>query len=72
VGGEERLEELGDRLAELAEEMADLALDRLRRAMDTQDPAATEAAEQERRITRARRSLEKAVTLLRPPLDADL
>jgi len=72
VGGEERLEELGDRLAGLAEELADLALDRLRRAMDTQDPAATEAAAQERRITRARRSVEKAVTLLRPPPDADL
>ncbi len=62
----ERADELADRLAALAEDLADLALDRLRMAADDPDrPEATAAAAEERRITRARRSVEKAVTLLR-------
>jgi hypothetical protein len=61
-------EELADRLAQVAEELADLALDRLRdaseaaRAGATPDPA---ALAEERRLTRARRAVDKAVALLR-------
>jgi len=61
------MEDVRARLESIAEELADLALDRLRQASDT---ASTDAAErarlvaEERRITRARRSVEKAVALL--------
>jgi len=53
----------------LAERLADLALDRLRRATDPDDPDGSAAAAEERRITRARRALEKAAGLLAPPPD---
>jgi len=61
------LEELADRLGSIAEDLADAALDRLRRNADAiragsePDPGLTA---EERRITRARRSVEKAATLL--------
>ena len=61
------LEELADRLGSIAEDLADAALDRLRRNADAvrsggePDP---ELTAEERRITRARRSVEKAATLL--------
>jgi hypothetical protein len=61
------LEELADRLGSIAEDLADAALDRLRRNADVvrsggePDP---ELTAEERRITRARRSVEKAATLL--------
>ena len=59
--------EIADRLAGIGEELADLALDRLRLAADQlraggePDPAVTA---EEKRITRARRSVDKAVVLL--------
>jgi hypothetical protein len=56
------LERLADRLDEIGEELADLAMDALRRALD--DGEDTRPAT-ERRITRARRSVEKAAGLLR-------
>ena len=62
--------DIAERLAGIGEELADLALDRLREASDAvraggaPDPALTA---EEKRITRARRSVEKAVTLLRGP-----
>jgi hypothetical protein len=62
------VEELADRLAQLAEELGDLALDRLRSAGETAaqgsrpDPA---FLAEERRLTRARRAVDKAVALLR-------
>lgn len=57
------VEELRERLSAIAEELADLALERLRAAVD--DGAATpEAAAEERRLTRARRAVEKAVAVL--------
>lgn len=57
------VEDLRDRLSGIAEELADLALERLRAAVD--DGAATpDAAAQERRLTRARRAVEKAVAVL--------
>ncbi|HTJ76830.1 MAG TPA: hypothetical protein VL337_15850 [Acidimicrobiales bacterium] len=59
-GDSAALDQLRQRLDGIAEELADLALDRLRSAVDG-DPA---AAGEERRITRARRAVEKAAHLL--------
>jgi hypothetical protein len=56
-------DDLADRLDAIGEELADLALDRLRAALDDDGPAA--AAAEERRLTRARRAVEKASALLR-------
>lgn len=64
-GGE--LEALAEELAVLAERLADLALDRLRAAVDADDPGARAAEVEERRLSRARRSVERAVVILRPP-----
>ena len=63
------LDEIRSRLEQLAEELADLALDRLREAASAArergDPdAMNEAAAAERRITRARRAVERAVSIL--------
>ena len=61
------LADIVDRLEAIAEELADAALDRLRRnaeavrAGEEPDPA---IAAEEKRVTRARRSVEKAATLL--------
>ena len=61
-------EEIAERLSAVAEELADLALDRLRAASEEvgaggqPDPA---VLAEERRLTRARRSVEKAVAVLR-------
>jgi hypothetical protein len=56
----EETDELADRLESIAEELADLAMSRLREAIEAGgDPSG------ERRLTRARRSVEKAVALLR-------
>ncbi len=49
------------RLEAIAEELADLALDRLRAAVDQ---GADKAPADEKLITRARRSVEKAATLV--------
>ncbi len=61
------LDRLAAELRALAEQLADLALDRLRRATDPEDPGAPAAAAAERRITRARRAVEKAAALLAGP-----
>jgi hypothetical protein len=70
-----RHEDLRDRLAAIAEELGDRALDQLRAAVDS-DPDAgpdTAAVAAERRLTRARRAVEKAVHLLdEADLAADL
>jgi hypothetical protein len=61
------LADIADRLSGISEELADCALDRLHRAADAlradaePDPA---LAAEERRITRARRSVDKAAALL--------
>jgi hypothetical protein len=59
VGG--RLDDVQGRLEAIAEELADLALDRLRAAVDA---GAEKGPAEERLITRARRSVEKAADLL--------
>ena len=63
-------DELADRLEQVAEELGDLAFERLRRASEDAGrggrPDATTLAD-ERRLTRARRAVEKAVVLLRQP-----
>jgi hypothetical protein len=58
----EELDHVRERLEGIAEELADLAIDRLRAAVDGNAGAAAE----ERRITRARRAVEKAAGLLGP------
>jgi hypothetical protein len=61
------LVELADQLGSIAEDLADAALDRLRQNADTvraggaPDP---ELVAEEKRITRARRAVEKAANLL--------
>lgn len=49
------------RLEQIDEELSELAIDRLRVSVEENDAA---AASEERRITRARRSVEKAAGLL--------
>ncbi|HZU73875.1 MAG TPA: hypothetical protein VE990_13985 [Acidimicrobiales bacterium] len=61
-------DDVRERLAGIAEELADLAIDRLRTApSDQDDPDGLRAAlAEERRITRARRAVERAVEMLGP------
>jgi hypothetical protein len=63
------LDALVERLDTIAEELADLALQHLRTAIEAGEAKSAE----ERRITRARRAVEKASGLLRdrPGQDAD-
>ena len=56
-------EDVRARLESVAEELADLALDRLREASDSPGDRERLVAE-ERRLTRARRAVEKAASLL--------
>jgi hypothetical protein len=62
------VDDVADRLDAIAEEIGDMAFDRLREATSMArrgaPPDPTLAAE-ERRLTRARRSVQKAVVLLR-------
>ncbi len=62
--------DIAERLSSISDELADLALDRLREAADAVrsggQPDPLMAAE-EKRITRARRSVEKAAQLLAGP-----
>ena len=54
-------EELRERLEDIGEALADLAMDALRSALEDGD---ADAKDRERRLTRARRSVEKAAALL--------
>lgn len=56
------------RLEGIAEELADLAISRLR---DSIDAGGHEYPVDERRLTRARRAVEKAIGLLQEPDDHD-
>lgn len=61
MSGDE-LDAIADRLEAIDEELSDLAMSALREAIEDGD---TGRPEVERRITRARRSVEKAARLLR-------
>lgn len=56
------------RLETIAEELADLAISRL---LESIDAGGTEYPIDEKRLTRARRAVEKAITILREPDDLD-
>ena len=61
-------DEVRGRLEVIAEELADLAIQRLRESIDA---GGQELPVDERRLTRARRAVEKAVGILREPDDTD-
>lgn len=61
-------DEIRSRLEVIAEELADLALERLRESVDA---GGTELPVDERRLTRARRAVEKAAAILREPDDTE-
>jgi hypothetical protein len=65
---QDRCDEIRGRLEDLGEQLADVALDMLREATETGD---ADLIAEEKLVTRARRSVEKAVTLLggRPGFD---
>jgi hypothetical protein len=68
------IEDLVDRLSAIAEELDDLAFDHLREAstLITEGAVADpELLEAERRLARARRSVEKAIVVLRGPAESD-
>jgi len=62
----EQLDDIRSRLEVIGEELADLALDRLKESL----AEGTDASE-ERRLTRARRAVEKAATLLGSPREGE-
>jgi hypothetical protein len=70
VSVDDQLEYLAGQLEAVAESLVDLAIDQLRLVAEQPHPD-PEALAVERRVTRARRSVEKAITLLspRPALD---
>jgi hypothetical protein len=61
------VEDLAERLAQLSEELGDLAFDRLREASSSVGRGVSQPAlvAEEKRLTRARRAIDKAVILLR-------
>jgi len=64
VAGE--FDDIKGRLEGIAEELADLAIIRLRESIDA---GGTEYPVDEKRLTRARRAVEKAINLLSEPDD---
>ncbi len=61
-------QDIRERLLGIAEELADLALERLRQSIDA---GGTELPVDERRLTRARRAVEKAAAILSEPDDGE-
>ena len=61
---DDELAELRSRLEAISETLADLAIAALRDALGSGDP---DAAAEERRLTRARRAVDKAAALLAGP-----
>lgn len=57
-------DEIRSRLEVISEELADLAIIRLRESIDA---GGNELPVDEKRLTRARRAVEKAISLLREP-----
>ncbi len=66
VAGE--FEEIRGRLLQISEELADLAIERLRESIDA---GGVELPVDERRLTRARRAVERAAAILAEPDDRD-
>jgi hypothetical protein len=66
VAGE--FEDIRRRLEEISEQLADLAMERLRESIDA---GGSELPVDERRLTRARRAVEKAAAILAEPDDRD-
>jgi hypothetical protein len=66
------VEELAERLAQVSEDLADLAFERLREASSSVGRGQAQPAlvAEEKRLTRARRAVDKAVALLRA-MDGD-
>ncbi len=67
MGGD--LADIAERLSGISDELADLALDRLHQAAEAVsggDEPDTALGAEERRITRARRAVDKAAALLTP------
>jgi hypothetical protein len=62
VAGE--FDDIRARLEAISEELADLAIERLRESIDA---GGTELPVDERRLTRARRAVDKAISLLQEP-----
>ena len=60
-------DDIRGRLEAIAEELADLAIQRLRESIDA---GGHELPIDEKRLTRARRAVEKAASILREPDDA--
>jgi hypothetical protein len=61
-------QDIRDRLTAIAEELADLAIERLRESIDA---GGVELPVDERRLTRARRAVEKAAAILAEPDEHD-
>lgn len=61
-------EDLRRRLEAISEELSDLAIERLRESIDA---GGGELPVDERRLTRARRAVEKAMSILAEPDDLD-
>lgn len=59
-------EDIRERLEAIAEELTDLGIQRLRESIDA---GGTELPADEKRLTRARRAVEKAAYILREPDD---
>jgi hypothetical protein len=64
VSATDDLADLAGQLSVIAESLADIALDRLRAATDPDDPDPKAAEALERRVTRARRAVERAAGIL--------
>ena len=62
-------DDIRGRLETIAEELADLAIQRLRESIDA---GGTELPVDERRLTRARRAVEKVIGILKEPDDDPL
>lgn len=59
-----RGEDLADKLRSIGDELAELSIDLLSRAIESDEPERVSLSNEERRVTRARRAVEKAVALL--------
>ena len=58
----DQLDDVRDRLQGIADDLADLALERLRAAVGSEEP--DRLAAEERRLTKARRAVDKAIAVL--------